>query len=146
MPFGPSKGAQEVQEAGWRLAMDFKGPLKPDLYGSIWQQQIVETQSRYGGVYGLPSKHAEGSVKGMLLFLANLRRVSKSNMDIASVHSDGGSEFTGALSKYCLEQGIRKTDSGVVTISARAQPNSGEPDQDGIPEGAGNARNMHGGG
>ena len=32
------------------------------------------------------------------------------------------------------------------TISARAQPNSGEPDQDGIPEGAGNARNMHGGG
>ena len=72
----------------------------------IWQQQIVETQSRYGGVYGLPSKHAEGSVKGMLLFLANLRRVSKSNMDIASVQSDGGSEFTGALSKYCLEQGI----------------------------------------
>ena len=112
MPFGPSKGAQEVQEAGWRLAMDFKGPLKPDLYGNIWQMQIVETQSRYGGVYGLPSKHAEGSVEGMLLFLANLRRVSKSNMDIASVHSDGGSEFTGALSKYCLEQGIRKTDSG----------------------------------
>ena len=77
MPFGPSKGAQEVQEAGWRLAMDFKGPLKPDLYGNIWQMQIVETQSRYGGVYGLPSKHAEGSVKGMLLyiFLANLRRL-----------------------------------------------------------------------
>ena len=110
VPFGPSKGAQEVQEAGWRLAMDFKGPLKPDLYGNIWQQQIVETQSRYGGVYmyGLPSKHAEGSVKGMLLFLANLRRVSKSNMDIASVYSDGGSELTGALSKYCLEQDIRK--------------------------------------
>ena len=103
VPFGPSKGAQEVQEAGWRLPMDFKGPLKPDLYGNIWQQQIVETQSRYGGVYGLPSKHAEGSVKGMQLFLADLRRVSKSNMDIASVHSDGGSEFTGALSKYCLE-------------------------------------------
>jgi hypothetical protein len=33
-------------------------------------------------------------------------------MDIASVHSDGGSEFNGALSKYCLEHGIRKTDSG----------------------------------
>ena len=49
VPFGPSKGAQEIQEAGWRLAMDFKGPLKPDLYGNIWQQQIVETQSRYGG-------------------------------------------------------------------------------------------------
>ena len=112
VPFGPSKGAQEIQEAGWRLAMDFKGPLKPDLYGNIWQQQIVETQSRYGGVYGLPSKHAEGSVKGTLLFLAELRRVSKSNMDIASVHSDGGTEFTGALSKYCLEHGIRKTDSG----------------------------------
>ena len=86
-------------------------------------------------------------MKGMLLFLANLRRVSKSNMDIASVHSDGGSEFTGALSKYCLEQGIRKTDSGRYRPELyRAQRNSGEPDQDGIPEGAGNARNMHGGG
>ena len=51
-------------------------------------------------------------MKGTLLFLAELRRVSKSNMDIASVHSDGGTEFTGALSKYCLEHGIRKTDSG----------------------------------
>ena len=31
-------------------------------------------------------------------------------------------------------------------IPARAQPNSGEPDQDGIPEGPGDARHMHGGG
>ncbi len=83
--------------------MDFKGPLKSDIYGNIWQQQIVETQGRYGASYGLPSKHAEGVAKGMLLFLrvAELRRISKTNMDIASVHSDGGdsgSEFTGALS------------------------------------------------
>ena len=58
---------------------------------------IVELKSKWAAYQGLPTKHSEGSLKGLLHFWGQLKRLTKSEKPIKSLHSDNGKEFMGLL-------------------------------------------------
>ena len=97
---------------GFAAACDFWGPTDPDVSGNRWHMLIVELKSKWAAYQGLPTKHSEGALKGLLHFWGQLKRLTKSEKPIKSLHSDSGKEFMGAIDKHCLALGISRTTTG----------------------------------
>jgi hypothetical protein len=110
--FGKSTDTRMPADDGFAAACDFWGPTAPDVSGNRWHMLIVELKSKWGAYQGLPSKHSDGALKGLLHFWGPMKRLTKSDKPIKSLHSDSGKEFMGAIDKYCLEHGITRTTTG----------------------------------
>ena len=97
---------------GFAAACDFWGPTDPDVSGNRWHMLIVELKSKWAAYQGLPTKHSEWALKGLLHFWGQLKRLTKSDKPIKPLHSDSGKEFMGAIDKHCLAHGITRTTTG----------------------------------
>jgi len=111
-PFGKATDTRMPADDGFAAACDFWGPTDPDVSGNRWHMLIVELKSKWATYQGLPTKHSEGALKGLLHFWGQLKRLTKSDKPIKSLHSDSGKEFMGAIDKHCLAHGITRTTTG----------------------------------
>ena len=111
-PFAKATDTRMPAADGFAAACDFWGPTDPDVSGNRWHMLIVELKSKWAAYQGLPTKHSEGALKGLLHFWGQLKRLTKSEKPIISLRSDSGKEFMGAIDNHCLARGISRTTTG----------------------------------
>ncbi len=94
--FAKATDTRMPADAGFAAACDFWGPTDPDVSGNRWHMLIVELKSKRAAYQGLPTKHSEGALMGLLHFWGQLKRLTKLEKAIISLQSDSGKEFMGA--------------------------------------------------
>jgi len=67
-PFRHSTDTRSPKPAGFRLAGDMKGPLRPDINGHMWHLVMVDMNSKYGYIHSLVSTHSAGAKTGVQKF------------------------------------------------------------------------------
>ena len=111
-PFTRSTDSRSPTPAGFRLAGDLKGPLRPDINGNMWHLVLVDMDSKKGYLHSLPRKLSAGIKQGVLQFWADLKKTTGSDIGIAQFHSDDGKEFMGELDELLLSMGVNRTHTG----------------------------------
>ena len=111
-PFSIPTDTRFPVQAGYRMAGDMKGPLRPDINGNMWHLVLVDMDSKQGYVHSLPSKQSGGVKIGVQKFWATLKKTTGSAMDISLFHSDDGKEFMGELDDFLLTMGVTRTNTG----------------------------------
>ena len=111
-PFTRSTDSRSPTPAGFRLAGDLKGPLRPDINGNMWHLVLVDMDSKKGYLHSLPRKLSAGIKQGVLQFWADLKKTTGSDIGIAQFHSDDGKEFMGELDEPLLSMGVNRTHTG----------------------------------
>ena len=111
-PFKRSTDTRPPKAAGFRIAGDMKGPLRPDLLGNMWYLVLVEMATKMGYIQELPSKHSAGTKLGVQKFWAYLKHLTRTDASISLFHSDDGKEFMGELDDFLLSMGATRTHTG----------------------------------
>ena len=111
-PFRRPTAPRPPTTAGFRIAGDLKGPLKPDINGHMWHLVLVEMDAKYGYIHSLSSKHSAGAKLGVQKFWADLKKKTGSDIGIRLFHSDDGKEFMGDLDEFLLDMGVTRTHTG----------------------------------
>ena len=111
-PFNTPTDTISSAPAGFRIAGDMKGPLRPDVNGNMWHLVLVDMDSKQGYIHSLPSKHSAGAKLGVQKFWATLKKTTGSEMGISLFHSDDGKEFMGDLDEFLLSMGVTRTNTG----------------------------------
>ena len=101
-------------EKGWVISADLFGPLEPDLEGNIWGMVLIEYTTRYGYLECLETKEAKGTLRGLKNFMADLQSKSGDGKVrvVTRVHTDQGTEFDGEFEDWCVDNQVRRTDTG----------------------------------
>ena len=111
-PFRRPTDPRPPTTAGFRIAGDMKGPLKPDINGHMWHLVLVDMDAKYGYIHSLSSKHSAGAKLGVQKFWADLKKKTGSDIGIRLFHSDDGKEFMGDLDEFLLDMGVTRTHTG----------------------------------
>ena len=111
-PFKRPTDTRSPGPAGFRLAGDMKGPLRPDINGHMWHLVLVDMASKQGYIQALSSKHSTGARLGVQKFWAELKKKTGSDIGISLFHSDDGKEFMGDLDEFLLSLGVTRTHTG----------------------------------
>ena len=111
-PFRRPTATRTPTNAGFRIAGDLKGPLKPDINGHMWHLVLVDMDAKYGYIHSMSSKHSDGAKLGVQKFWADLKKKTGSDIGIRLFHSDDGKEFMGDLDEFLLDMGVTRTHTG----------------------------------